>query len=899
MAEQSMSALSELLNEEKWTRATINNYTVQNFKELDGIIESIISNEQEDEVRDQAEEHLKHTKNSIIALYISGILALRKQLVDDTNILNLVNIFTDNHKWKIVEYLCNRILQFGENKVALRILAECYEHENEDEKKIAIWERLIKVDFEEADMVKELAELREKDENIDDAVDFYKKAIHRYLNKKLFNQVREIWQKLIKYSPQEKDFFLHLVRKVEKVLNTERASQLLEELFEYYKSIQEWDSGIEILKIVLEYDSKNVLARKEITDCYRQKYSYHSQLEEYIKLSNLNQNWRNVQEAISDFEKHISFDDGNFVFHRSWGIGRIKSIQDDEIIIDFAKKRGHTMLLKMAVSALQSLPKDHIWVLRAIKKKEVLKKAVKEDPIWALKTIIKSFDNEASMKQIKAELVPSILTQSEWSNWSTEARKLLKTDPVFGNHPEKMDVYMVRENPISYEEKALNKFKAEKNFFGKIGTLVDFLDHGDTESDYFNEMFSYFVNILKAYTSINEQVISSFLVVDTIIEKFPYLNPGLDLTFTDIIKQSEDILSLFNKIEDTDLKKAFLIKLKNIDNWHEYYIRIFPNFLTKLIVDELFSAGYKDELKDLFYTILDHYRENKEAFLWISKQYEVDKRLQKWDIDYEKILINMIHILDLTYRAISNRREVSVNRKLNKQILSFLFKEERVNHFVDSNDKESINRLYTLIHDVKELDPSVKIDLKNHILEKYPDFKFYGEVASMTVSTSKVASVKGLLATKEKYDEKQKELKHLVEVEIPLNSKEIGAAIELGDLRENAEYKAGKEKQELLQITAAKLKDEIDKATIFDPKNVDPSKISFGTSIVLTNQLTKEKEEYTILGPWESEPSKGIISYLSPFVNEIWNRKIGDELTFTINEQEYHYSIDEITAAKF
>lgn len=899
MAEHTTTALSELLNEEKWTRATLNNYTVQNFKELDEFLENTISNDIEDEVRDQTEEHLKHTKNSIIALYISGILALRKQLVDDTNILTLVNIFTDNHKWKIVEYLCNRILQFGENKVALRILAECYEHENEDEKKIGVWERLIKVDFEEADIVKELAELRENDGKIEEAVDFFKKAIHRYLNKKLFNQVREIWQKLIKYTPQEKDFFLHLVRKVEKVLNSERASQLLEELFEYYKTSEDWDSGIEILKIVLEYDPKNVLARKEITECYRKKYSYHSQLEEYIRLSNLNQNWRNVQEAISDFEKHISFDDGNFVFHRSWGIGRINSIHDDEIVIDFARKRGHTMLLKMAVSALQSLPKDHIWVLRVIKKKEVLKKAIKDDPVWALKTIVKSLDNEASMKQIKAELVPAILTQSEWSNWSTEARKILKTDPAFGNHPEKIDVYMVRENPISYEEKALNKFKAEKNFFGKISTLIDFIEHGDTESDFFNEMFSYFVNILKAYTSINEQVISSFLVVDMIVSKYPYLNPGLEFTFADIIQQTEDVLHIFNKIEDVELKKSFLVKLKALDNWHEYYIRIFPNFLTKLIVDELFSAGYKDELKNLFYSILDHYRENREAFLWIAKQYEIDKRLQKWDIDYEKILINMIHILDLTYRAISNRREVSANRKLNKQILNFLFKEGRIQAFVDNNDKESINRVYTLIHDVRELDPSVKIDLKNHILEKFPDFKFYGEIASMTTTTSKVSSVKGLLSTKEKYNEKQKELKHIVEVEIPQNSKEIGAAIELGDLRENAEYKAGKEKQELLQITAARLKDEIDKATIFDPANVDTSKVSFGTRVSLTNMITSEKEEYTILGPWESDPSNGIISYLSPFVNEIWNRTEGDELVFTINEQDYHYKIENITKADF
>ena len=67
-------------------------------------------------------------------------------------------------------------------------------------------------------------------------------------------------------------------------------------------------------------------ARKEITECYREKFKDHSQLAEYIRISNLTQSWRNVHDAIADFEKHISFDAGNFVCHRSWGIGRIREL---------------------------------------------------------------------------------------------------------------------------------------------------------------------------------------------------------------------------------------------------------------------------------------------------------------------------------------------------------------------------------------------------------------------------------------------------------------------------------------------------------------------------------------------------------------------------------------------
>ena len=464
MSEDCVKTITEILNEEKWTRATINNYTINNFKELDELIRLAYEDEVEVEIKDLCDDHLTHTKNSIVALYISGILGMRRQMIDDTNLVVLITIFSDNHKWNIVEFLCNRILEFGENKYALRTLADCYDNENEDDKKFEVWERLIRVDYEEAEIVKVLADKKEENGDIEAAVELYKKAIHRFINKKLFSSVKEIWSKLIQYSPEEIDFFAHVDRKVSTIISSERASQLLEDLYEYYKNEKNWDRCIDILKEILIYDSKNAWARKEITDCYKQKYSFHSQLDEYIRLSNLNQSWRNVHDAIADFEKHISFDVGSFVSHKAWGIGKIKSISGDEITIDFIKKRDHTMSLKMAVNALTSLASDHISVLKVRKKKSVLKEKIKKDIPWALKIVIKSFDNAANMKQIKSALVPGILTQGEWSSWSTSARNLLKEDPVFGNHPDKIDVFIVRESRFRRKKRYTTSSRLKRTF---------------------------------------------------------------------------------------------------------------------------------------------------------------------------------------------------------------------------------------------------------------------------------------------------------------------------------------------------------------------------------------------------------------------------------------------------
>lgn len=895
MTENKTRVIHELLNEEKWTRATLNSYTINNLKELDSIIEETIDDETESEVKQICDEHLQHTKNSIIALYISGIISLKRRLIDDSNLIMLIKIFSDNHKWNIVEFLCNRILQFGENKFALRTLAECYDNENEEDKKFEVWERLVRIDYEEADIVQHIAEKKEAEGLLDEAVENYKKAIYRYINKKLFSNVREIWQKLLEYCPDDLDFFFHVDMKIEKTLNGERAAELLKELYYYYRENEKWTKAIEILKRILDYDSKNNWARDEIVECYRGLYANHSHLEEYLRLSNLSQGWRNVHDAIADFEKHIAFDAGNFVCHRSWGIGMIRDINDDDIVIDFARKRGHSMSLKMAVNALNTLSRDHIWVLKVVMKKEDLRKKVKEDIPWALKTVIKSFDNAADMKKIKAELVPSILTPNEWSSWSTQARKILKTDPNFGNLPDKRDMFTVRENPITLEEKLYNKYKAEKDFFPRLQVLREFIesDESSLDSEYFSELFEYFTTFLKSFNAVNEIIVSSYIFIQDIVKNYPYLNPGFEMTFQDLYSQIENIEDVFSKIEDSEIQRKFLqLVKKNTDEWPEIFIKLFPAYLSRYIIDELMENKYKDNVREMFQNIVDNYKDYREPFVWIAKNISTSVLSNKYDIEYEKVLIGLIHLLEITFREIDNRREVSQNRKLNRQIQTLLFKEKRVEEFIKTADKDSLNRIFTLINDIKDIDPSIKIGLRKKITDRFPDFKFYGE-------SGMEKAERRLMVTSESYFRKQKELNHILDVEVPRNSKEIGAAMELGDLRENAEYKAAKEKQEMLNNAAGKLKEDLERAFVFEKKDVKTDSVGFGTKVLLKDNQTDKTEEFTILGPWESRPDENVISYLSPLGSELINHKKGENLKFTINERECDYTIEEIRAADF
>jgi transcription elongation factor GreA len=899
MAEKTITSLGELLNEEKWTRATLNNYTVNNFKELDEILANILAERLEDETLEECEEHLRHTKNSIIALYIAGIINLNKQAVNDSKLIMLINIFSDNHKWNIVEYLAEKILEYGENKDALRTLAECYHHENQTEKMYGVWERLIRVDFEEADIVRQLAEREEEEGRMESAVDYYKKALHRYIGKKVFNNIREVWHKLIRYAPHETEFFYHAESKIAKSLSPERASQLMEELYPQFKKEENWDVAIEILKRILSYDSKNPMARKEIIECYREKHAGHSHLEEYIKLSNLNQSWRNIHDAIADFEKHISFDAGNFVFHRAWGVGIIREMSDDTLLIDFARKRRHSMSLKMAVSSLDVLEKDHLWVLRSIWKKEKLHTKVKKDIVWALKTVIRSCGNAADIKRIKAELVPSILSQSEWSSWSTKARNILKTNKDFGTLPDKLDHYVVRDQPISFEEKSYNHFKAEKTFFDRVRTINEFISFieqegvGVNNSDYFREMFDYFVGFIRSPATVNEFVVCSNIMVRKIITRFPFLTPQeLDLSFRPLFDQIDDPEDLFKSIESTDLKRDFLHQIKRtVKEWPRYFVTLFPHYLARDAILELQKAGKTNELHQLFHYLYNNYRDQREAYVWMVKNCLEDDWYKELEFPLEKILISKVHLLDITYRDIDNKRDTTFNRKINRQIHTFLFKDRHLQEYLSIAEESSITRLFTLVSDVKELDPSIVIELKQQIIDRFPNFRFLGETETERVS-------RGFIVTPSSYERKREQLRRIHEVEVPENSREISVALEMGDLRENAEYKAAKERQEMLNSSAARLKEELETAQIIDKNDIDTNSVSFGTRVRLKNLESGKEESYTILGPWESDPENGIISYLSPLGNELMNNSVEDELSFTINERKYHYQVLEISAAQ-
>jgi transcription elongation factor GreA len=290
-------------------------------------------------------------------------------------------------------------------------------------------------------------------------------------------------------------------------------------------------------------------------------------------------------------------------------------------------------------------------------------------------------------------------------------------------------------------------------------------------------------------------------------------------------------------------------------------------------------------------TLLARYKDYRDAFVWMVRNLAGERWLQeRLSVSREKLLIGMVNLLDLTFRDIANKRDGAANRRTNRQVQEYLFTEGQLLEYLMAADTDGITRLYSLLDDVKDLDPSIRINLKHKIKERFPDFRFLGEPEAEKVSL-------GLLVTRASFESKQRELKHLIDVEIPENSREIGEAMSKGDLRENAEYKAALEKQEMLKTVASRMQEEVQQAQIFNENEVRTDRIGFGTHARLKNLGTGKVEEYIVLGPWESDPERNVISYLSPLGAALWDHAPGEEFVFTINQNEFRYLVESIERA--
>jgi len=148
--------------------------------------------------------------------------------------------------------------------------------------------------------------------------------------------------------------------------------------------------------------------------------------------------------------------------------------------------------------------------------------------------------------------------------------------------------------------------------------------------------------------------------------------------------------------------------------------------------------------------------------------------------------------------------------------------------------------------------------------------------------------------TPEGYKKLKEELERLIKIERPRNIKAIEEARAHGDLSENAEYHAAKERQSFIEGRIRELQSKVARAQVIDPSTITQDKVAFGATVKLMDTETGEEKVFQIVGPEEADVNNGKISIHSPIARALIGKEIGDIAVVKAPARTIEYEILEI-----
>jgi transcription elongation factor GreA len=144
------------------------------------------------------------------------------------------------------------------------------------------------------------------------------------------------------------------------------------------------------------------------------------------------------------------------------------------------------------------------------------------------------------------------------------------------------------------------------------------------------------------------------------------------------------------------------------------------------------------------------------------------------------------------------------------------------------------------------------------------------------------------------YQKLQEDLEKLLKIDRPKNIRDISEARAHGDLSENAEYHAAKEKQSFIEGRIQELKTKLALADVIDPARISQNKTAFGAKVKVLDISTDEEKTFVLVGPDEADARNGKISISSPVGRALLNKEIGDTVIIKAPAKTMEYEILEI-----
>lgn len=659
-----------------------------------------------------------------------------------------------------------------------------------------------------------------------------------------------------------------------------KLNELLRTTIKHFMELKKSKLLIKAIQLYARYNSED---RRFIQDYGNAFLASYGKTRPYLSnwMSRLAKPSMTIAEWIDILNKIVALSVGNVVKHTSgWGIGKIVEIHDEtmEVVVNLEEKPHHVMNILAAIDSLTPLDNENFEALLKYNQGVLQEEAV-SDPLKLMHRLLKFHGDPVTSRDIKIDLCPNILSDVQWSKWWTNVRKMMMEDPFIEISSTGQAKYSMREKPMDWEEEVLGKFQKivadagvadplKSDLQGTtlvdtdicITTILDYLKNSSHGSNcqYFAQILDRLCNIYKEKEC--WKAAECYFLIEMCMEKTdaPF-TPSLTL---DDIATDNAVLIYSHLTLNALAPQTFDLLLKYQPNWKEIAGTIFRK-TTDLGRDVFYRYIEKEGLIEELLPGIFHDAEHEalmtpDAYIWLAR-YIFTNKFDEFTFDDDRKLPSMVSCFQRLVSmgsTLKSLRKIEATKKINRLLTTSLTK-----RVIKELDEKSGLALWEVIDGASFVLDNFRKEFHLHLFDKFPNlFK-------------KQDPLYGTLRGKR---QKEMELQDLITRKMEENTKAIGEALSFGDISENAELDAAREVQMQLAQKAKSLQNDMERFVEINLREVDTDKVSIGTKVTLEkdgNQFI-----YIILGPWDANFEKRIISYLSEIAQRILDCPLGSKV---------------------
>jgi transcription elongation GreA/GreB family factor len=552
-------------------------------------------------------------------------------------------------------------------------------------------------------------------------------------------------------------------------------------------------------------------------------------------------------------EKLDALKPGAFCLHKSWGFGRIAewNLLLNQILIDFPGKKGHAMQLQYAADNLAVIPPEH-FLARKASDLGGTKKLAKDEPATVVRNILESLEGKATAQQISDWMVPDLFTEVEWKKWWESARKQMKASGTFSIPAKKTDPIQLRAEGVSQAEElieAFNNARQPKQQLAALEQIVKFSQQFKEPQKQLQPVVAAIENVATRNQKMHPELAFELVLVrDDLLERFPQLKTThIGLALAKLISDEEKrLITILPKLPAAKEKRVLQGLPSALgERWSARALQLMQATHGRMVaqIPHVFrDAGKQAELQTMLERSLREHSATSEMLVWL-----ISERKDWPELINPELLTAILSALEREQHSAPGRAS-KLQRLLmdDRQLFQDMFGEGDVALARDAVRRLQLSPLF---------DELTKRSLLARVVKVFPDLE------SMIVGAQPQETAGPLVVSWSSLERRKAEFEELVKKKIPENVKEIQVARSYGDLSENFEYKAAKQMQAVLSRRRSELERELARARGTSFENPDTSRVSIGTIVTVRDKNSKKQETYTILGAWDGDPDRHVISY--------------------------------------